>query len=192
VTYIAFIRAINVAGHASLKMTDARDAFVAAGCSNVRTVIQSGNVLFDCSARDVPSRLRAVRKRLTDARAGEPDILWRSQAQLEEIVNRAPFTMRDAGPTVKLYVAFLARAPRVKPRLPACLPKEELEAVSMTDREVFIVSRRKKSGFFGFPNNFIEDVLDVPATTRNWSTITRILTLMRTDLPSLKLRPGSP
>jgi uncharacterized protein (DUF1697 family) len=182
VTYIAFIRAINVAGHASLKMTDARDTFVAAGCSNVRTVIQSGNVLFDCSARDVASRLRAVRKRLTAARAGEPEILWRSQAQLEEIVTRAPFTTSDAGPTVKLYVAFLARAARVKPRLPVRLPKEELEAVSMTDREVFIVSRRKKNGFFGFPNNFIEDVLDVPATTRNWSTITRILSLMQARL----------
>ena len=120
-----------------------------------------------------------MRKRLTDARVGEPEILWRSLDELQKITSRAPFTTIDAGPTVKLYVAFLARAPRVKPRMPVRLPKEELEAVSMTDREVFIVSRRKKSGFFGFPNNFIEDVLDVPATTRTWSTITRILTCPR-------------
>jgi hypothetical protein len=33
----------------------------------------------------------------------------------------------------------------------------------------FIVSRRKKNGFFGFPNNFIEQQLRIPATTRNWS-----------------------
>ena len=178
-TYVAFIRAINVAGHASVRMSDAREAFEAAGCRHVTTVIQSGNILFECSARDVTSRLGAVRKRLADARVGEPDILWRSVEELERIVSQAPFTTRDAGPTVKLYVAFLARQPRAKPRLPVRLPKEELEAVSMTDREVFIVSRRKKNGFFGFPNNFIEDVLDVPATTRNWSTITRILELVR-------------
>ena len=54
-TYIAFLRAINVAGHASLKMTDARDAFAAAGCRNVRTYIQSGNVLFE-----VPRRANVV------------------------------------------------------------------------------------------------------------------------------------
>ncbi len=179
--YVAFIRAINVAGHASVKMTDARDAFVAAGGRNVRSYIQSGNVLFECSAREMASMLRAVKKRLTDTRAGEPDILCRSEQQLEEIVRRAPFTARDAGPAVKLYVAFLARSPRVKPRLPVSLPKEELEAVGMTDREVFIVSRRKKNGFFGFPNNFIEDALGVPATTRNWSTITRILDIVRRD-----------
>ena len=84
---------------------------------------------------------------------------------------------RSSGPRVKLYVAFLARAPRVKLRFPVLLPKEALEAVAMTEREVFIVSRPKKNGFFGFPNNFIEHVLDVPATTRNWSTMTKIVEL---------------
>ena len=189
-TYIAFLRAINVAGHASLKMTDARAAFAAAGCRNVRTYIQSGNILFECPAREVTATLRAVARRLADACAGEPNILWRSEQQLEEIVRRAPFTDRDAGPTIKLYVAFLARAPRIKPRFPVLLPKEELEAVGMTDREVFIVSRRKKNGFFGFPNNFIEDALDVPATTRNWSTITRIVELVRQE-PTERPRRGS-
>jgi uncharacterized protein (DUF1697 family) len=181
VTYIAFIRAINVAGHASVKMADAREAFVAAGCQNVRTVIQSGNVIFDCSRREVASIVRDAKRRLADARAGKPEILNRSVEELEAVVGRAPFTMRDAGPAVKLYVAFLARAPRVRPRFPVSLPKEALQAVSMTEREVFIVSRPKKTGFFGFPNNFVEDTLGVPATTRNWSTITRILELARQE-----------
>ena len=59
------------------------------------------------------------------------------------------------------------------------LPKERVEAIAMTDREVFIVSRRKKNGFYGFPNNFIEKELGVPATTRNWSTVTRIVEFLR-------------
>lgn len=179
VTYIAFIRAINVAGHASVKMADAREAFEAAGCRNVRSVIQSGNVIFDCSRREVASIIREAKKRLADVRAGEPEILHRSVEELEEVVRRAPFTIRDAGPAVKLYVAFLTRAPRVRPQFPVSLPKEALQAVAMTERQVFIVSRPKKNGFFGFPNNFIEDALGVPATTRNWSTITRILELAR-------------
>ena len=37
----------------------------------------------------------------------------------------------------------------------------------MRDREVYIISRRKTNGFFGFPNNFIEERLGVPATSRN-------------------------
>jgi hypothetical protein len=40
---------------------------------------------------------------------------------------------------------------------------------------VFVVSRRKTNGFFGFPNNFVEKELGVSATSRNWSTITKII-----------------
>jgi uncharacterized protein (DUF1697 family) len=47
----------------------------------------------------------------------------------------------------------------------------------MTKLEAFIVSRRKPSGFYGFPNNFIEHELDVLATSRNWSTVTKIAAL---------------
>ena len=59
------------------------------------------------------------------------------------------------------------------------LPKEGLEAIAITAREVFVVSRRKKNGFYGFPNNFIEKELDVSATTRNWSTVTKIVYQLR-------------
>jgi hypothetical protein len=51
----------------------------------------------------------------------------------------------------------------------------------MTDREVFVVSRRKKNGFFGFPNNFIEEALAVSATTRNWSSIIKIVDFVRKE-----------
>lgn len=52
----------------------------------------------------------------------------------------------------------------------------------MKHLEVFIVSRRKKSGFYGFPNNFIEQELGVTATSRNWSTITKIVALARQEV----------
>ena len=51
----------------------------------------------------------------------------------------------------------------------------------MKNLEVFIVSRRKKNGFFGFPNNFIEKELGVSATSRNWSTLTKIVEFVRKE-----------
>jgi hypothetical protein len=56
-----------------------------------------------------------------------------------------------------------------------------MTAVSMAKREVFLVSRLKPNGFFGFPNNFVEEALGVPATTRNWSTVMKIVTFVRSD-----------
>ena len=51
----------------------------------------------------------------------------------------------------------------------------------MTEREVFVVSHRKKNGFFGIPNNFVEKELGVSATSRNWSTITKIIEFLQME-----------
>ena len=98
-------------------------------------------------------------------------------AQIEELVGTVPFKDVEAGPATKLYVAFLSQKPRNRPTFPLVLSKEGLEAIAMRGREVFVVSRPKKNGFFGFPNNFIEKEFGISATTRNWSTVTKIAAL---------------
>ena len=179
--YVAFMRAINVAGHASVRMSDVRDAFATAGCRNVRTYIQSGNVIFESPARDAGAILRKVRSKLRNLLNTELDILCRTGGEIEELVRQAPFKDHEAEPGVKLYVALLSQRPRSKPRLPLVSSKEALEAVAMTDPEVFIVSHRKKNGFFGIPNNFVEKELGVSATSRNWSTITKIIEFLQME-----------
>jgi hypothetical protein len=57
------------------------------------------------------------------------------------------------------------------------LEKEALEAIGMKKADVLIVSRRKPSGMYGFPANWIEQALGVTASARNWSTIRKIVDL---------------
>jgi len=130
--HVAFMRAINVAGHARVRMSDVRDAFAAAGCRKVRTYIQSGNVIFESPPREAAAILRRVQPTLRHALDEEPEIVG-------------------------------------------------LEAIAMRGQEVFVVSRPKKDGFFGFPNSFIEKEFGISATTRNWSTVTRIAELAQTE-----------
>lgn len=179
--YVAFMRAINVAGHARVRMSDVRDAFAAAGCRKVRTYIQSGNVIFESPAREAAAILRKVQRTLRHALDEEPDIVWRTLREIEELVGTAPFKDVEAGSGVKLYVAFLSQGPRNKPKFPFASLKEGLEAIAMRGQEVFVVSRPKKNGFFGFPNSFIEKEFGISATTRNWSTVTRIAELAQTE-----------
>ena len=178
-TYVAFLRAINVAGHPIVKMTDLRDTFAAAGCKNVRTYIQSGNVVFECAKDKAPAMFRKVQMKVQLLLRSEPQILFRKLSELEEIIKAAPFDCLKSESPVKLYVAFLADSPRVKPRLPLVSEKEAVEAIAIKNREAFIVTRQKPSGFFGFPNNFIEKELGVAATSRNWSTVTKIVDFAR-------------
>jgi uncharacterized protein (DUF1697 family) len=178
-TYVAFLRAINVAGHAIVKMTDLRDAFAAAGCKNVRTYIQSGNVIFDCPQEKSAAIFKRIRTKLRALLGNEPGILFRTLEEIDALVKAAPFRDFIAERAIKLYVAFLSEKPHTKPKLPLASPKEFVEAIAMNDFEIFIVSHPKPNGFFGFPNNFIEKELGVSATSRNWSTVTKIVAFAR-------------
>jgi uncharacterized protein (DUF1697 family) len=170
--YVAFLRAVNVAGHVIVRMTDLRDAFTAAGCKDVKTVIQSGNILFAADNKDAATVLAAIPGKLRALLRQEPSIMFRTAREMEKIVEAAPFQEED--PQIKRYVVFLAARPRKTPAFPLRSAKEALEAFAIKNREVFVLSRRKANGFFGFPNEFIEKELGVAATSRNWNTVTKI------------------
>jgi uncharacterized protein (DUF1697 family) len=186
--YVAFIRAINVAGHPRIRMNAVRDAFAAAGCRQVRTYIHSGNVIFDSPGQERARLLEKVRARLGCMLHDECDIMLRSARWVQDLVKAAPFKDVESGSGTKLYVAFLSRRPRIKLRLPLVSSTDALEIVAASGNEAFVISRRKENGFFGFPNNFVEKEFGVPATSRNWSTITRIVRLLRTEADETILR----
>ena len=172
---MAFLRAVNVAGHASVKMSDVRTAFSKAGAANVATYIQSGNVIFESQANDVRRVVENAKRRL-EARLGEaPVVMLRTMRRLGSLLEDSPFKRHEARSTVKYYVAFLAGKPERELSLPVVSDKEALELLKIDGDDAFLVSRQKKNGFFGFPNNFIESELGVAATSRNWSTVTKLV-----------------
>ena len=179
--YVAFLRAINVAGHASVRMSDLKDTFAAAGCKGVGTFIQSGNVIFEVPEEKAPVVFKRIRIKLRGLLGDEPAVMFRTVREVKRIVKGAHFKKFEAEPNTKLYVTFLSQKPQSQPRFPLLLPKEALEAIAMKNLEVFIVSRRKKNGFYGFPNNFIEKELGVSATSRNWSTLTKLVEFARKE-----------
>jgi len=174
VVYIAFLRAINVGGHAVVKMTDLRDAFAAGGCTNVRTVIQSGNIVFEAPASGRAALARRICQHLEPLIGKDPGVFIRTKDDLAALVAADRFKRFARESDVKLYVAFLAGTPTRTPRLPLRDDKEGLEVFATSSNDAFIVSRRKRNGFYGFPNAFIEKAFGVSATTRNWNTVIRI------------------
>jgi uncharacterized protein (DUF1697 family) len=179
-TYVAFLRAINVGGHAVVKMTALRDAFTAAGCKDVRTLIASGNVLFEAPAARVGALERRIRAELAQLFDVPPGLFIRSVQGVARLVQANPFRRYAGKPRLALYVAFLSRKPRQIPRLPLRSVSEALDVISVKGREAFIVSGRKKNGLYGFPNLFIEKQFDVTATCRNWKTVHKIAGMLAT------------
>ena len=175
--YVTFLRAINVHGHLKVKMEDLRQAFSEAGCANVKTFIQSGNVVYEASKGDLETLHQRIQEELRALLGRKATVLFRRHSQIRDLVKTAPFKAVNTGIDVKLYVVLLSQEPIRKPTFPIISPKESLEALSAKGLEVFVVSRKKKNGGYGFPNGFVEKEFGVSATSRNWSTITKIANL---------------
>ena len=176
-TYVGFLRAINVTGHATVRMRDLQQCFTAVGCRGVRSYIQSGNIVFEAAEEKAPALFRRIERRLREEIGDEALVLFRTARALERIVQANPFRELTADRALKLCVTFLAARPRGGVRLPRVSEKERLETIAMKNLDVFTVSRRKPNNFYGFPNNFVEKELGVAGTTRNWSTVTKIVAL---------------
>ena len=167
IEYVAFLRGINVGGKKVIKMEDLTGVFVALGFKNVRTFIQSGNVIFDAAEASSQVLVGKIEKKLLKSLGHEVTVILRTIDHLKDIVRRNPFKKIEPAADVVMFVTFLSDEPNRKLKLPLTFAKENLEVFDIRDCNAFILSRRKQNGWFGFPNNFIEKELGVPAITRN-------------------------
>ena len=169
--YVALLRKVNVGGNNLIKMDALRRVFETAGFKNVRTFQQAGNVVFESAAKKPVSKIERLLSESFDA---DLRAIIFTVDELVQIVKRDPFKRVRSG-DVMLCVVFLADKPAQTPKLPLLSTTEKLEMIAVRDRAAFVVARRKKTGWFGFPNNFVEKQLGVTATTRQWSTVKKLI-----------------
>jgi len=181
ISYVAFLRGINVGGHKLIKMEDLARVFVSAGFKNVRTLIASGNVIFEARETEGDVLARKIEKKLTKAFGHEITVVIMTIAQLKAAVRRHPFKDLEASRDIMLFVTFLASDPVQKPKVPLKVEKESIELLAIRDRVAFILARRKENGWFGFPHAFAERLFGTLTTTRNLSTVQRILKAAETQ-----------
>ena len=173
--YVAFVRGINVGGRKVIRMEELARIFTSAGLRNVRTYIASGNVIFESGSANTTALTRRIEKTLLHSLGYQVTVMLRTLSELESIVTRNPFKRQPSGSDVMQFVVFLADEPKGKIQIPLISTAENLEVFEVTDRAAFVLSRRQKTGRSGFPNNFVEKQFGVAGTTRNWSTVNKIL-----------------
>lgn len=165
--YVALLRAVNVGGTGALPMTELKAICEALGLEDVRTYIQSGNVLF---RSDEPED--AVAERLDTALGKKfgkrPGVMVRTTEELEAIAGNAPFP--EAKPNF-LLVNFLTE--------PA--PADALEKMVAPDGEEAVVAGREI--YVHYPNGSGRSKLKFPAlktaTSRNLNTVRKLAELAR-------------
>jgi uncharacterized protein (DUF1697 family) len=172
--YVALFRALNVGGNNMIKMDVLRSLCEAAGLKNVKTFLVAGNVIFDSNSKNPALIASKIEKHLLALTKTELKVIVLPLEDLMKIAKVDPFKKTD--PTdAMLCVIFFASTPANTPKLPLTSTTECFEVLGIGDRVAFVVARRKPTGWFGFPNGFIEKQLGVVATTRQWSTVKKFV-----------------
>lgn len=172
--YLALLRAVNVGGHNVIKMEVLKNIFLSLGFKNVETFIQSGNVIFETSEKNIKAITAKIEKKLHGFMNKDIKVLVRTISELEEIVKQNPFSKISANDKIKTYVFFLYEEPKNKIKIPLYSPAKDVTVFKKTGLQLFI-SVKKTPLKASSPNDLIEKTFGVPATARNWNVVCKIV-----------------
>lgn len=170
--YAAFLRGVNL-GKRTVRSAELRAAFEAMGLTAVRTLLASGNVLFDAKAgKDLKQKIEAGLKQQFGF---EVPIVLRSLDELRAMVAADPFG-REAGEDAQLHVLLLDRD------LPDDFTLDDLAGdyalTAIRPQELcFLIYRKDDGTYLGRSKLVVDKALPrgVVATMRNWNTILKAI-----------------
>jgi uncharacterized protein (DUF1697 family) len=171
---VALLRGVNLGSRNRLAMAELREVLAEAGFEDVRTYLQSGNVVL--SSSEAPKRLSRKLERLIAARFDlKIAVLVRTRAELAKVVKRDPLGKVATSPK-RYQVSFLDG------KLRPAVVRELEEAAAPSEQ--FVIAGREVYAWHpaGVARSRLWTLLagrglGVAATARNWTTVTKLLAL---------------
>jgi len=173
---IALLRAINVAGHQPVAMSDLRNLLSELGFAQPRSLLQSGNLIFDAGKNAGPALERLLERAMAARLDLRTDVLIRSAAEWASIVARNPFR-NDAGrDPARLVVVFLKAKPSTNAFAELKAAITGPETVEGDGQQAYIVYP-DGIGRSRLTAALIERKLATRGTARNWNTVMKLAAL---------------
>ena len=170
-TYVALLRAINLGKTHKVPMAELRALAEGLDLARVRTLLQSGNLLFDSDSKacDVVDDLeQALRERFGFA----VPVILRTAGELESVAQAHPFAAGEGDPT-RLHVVFYATEP----------PAEAMEKVARRAVAPERVTVRGREAYVLYPDGAGRSRLNLDplglGTARNWRTVQALAEMVR-------------
>jgi uncharacterized protein (DUF1697 family) len=171
-TYIALLRGINVSGHKLIKMADLKSYLTELNFKNIRTYIQSGNVIFEYETTKIEVLEHQIKQKILEKYHFEVPTILVTPEVIKSIIDNNPF----ANEIENTFVIFLSHTPFGE-------NIEKLQQVDYSQEKYIIIG---KTIYLNSPKDFaknklsihlFEKKLKVNATTRNWNTLQKLLEL---------------
>lgn len=174
--YVALLRGINVGGSHMLPMKELRLLFEQSGCVDVKTYIQSGNVVFRSAISDAGRLAKQVTAAVSKKRGFEPRVLLLTRSELERAAAGNPFSEANDNPQ-SVHLFFLAEPAK----------NADLKSLDTLRAKSERYALKGKVLYLHTPDGFgrsklaarAERCLCVEATARNWRTVTTLLDMAK-------------
>ncbi len=173
---ISLLRAVNVGGHALIKMAELRALYESLKFKDVQTYVQSGNVVFRTDEKDLAKLAKRIQAAIEKRFAVNTTVILRTVGEMRGVMARNPFAKRSGIEPSKLLVSFLL---------------EELDADSCSQLRALELKSEElvpsgKELFIYFSNGIgksklplprLEKICGTPGTGRNWNSVTKLLAI---------------
>ena len=179
--FVALLRAVNLGSHQQIAMSALRDFAEDLGLVDIRTILQSGNLVFGAERQDAKNLESLLESNAKTALRLGTDFFVRSAKEWKLLVEKNPFPEEAKQAPGRLIVMFLKHSPSgdCLKALRAAIRGPEL--VETVERQAYIVYPNGV-GRSRLTNAVIEAKLGTRATGRNWNTVLKIAALVA--LPS--------
>jgi uncharacterized protein (DUF1697 family) len=166
---ISLLRGINVGGNKKIRMADLKDLYASLGFTNVHTLLQSGNVVFESESAAVDDIADQIESAIEERFGFVSRIMMRTAGEIESVIKSHPFTDEQIAEPSKILVMFLHEPPAEE-------NVQQLRAAHQGP-EIFHILGRELYAFYPdgmgrskLDNVLIERKLKVRGTGRNWNT----------------------
>lgn len=166
-TYIALLRGINVGGK-MLKMADLKEAVAALGFEDVRTYLQSGNMVFKAAKASNADLADRIASAIQSHKAMDVKIMVRNIHEWDRVIADNPYAQAEEKP--KTVHAFILDDQPGKDRIAILRAKEAGSEEWMIAGDALYLHTPDGFGK-SVLGNLVERVLKVPMTARNWNTV---------------------
>ncbi|MGB0806951.1 MAG: DUF1697 domain-containing protein [Salibacteraceae bacterium] len=177
-TYIALLRGINVSGQKKILMAEFRELLSKNGFENVRTYIQSGNVVFESDSSN-PNKLGTkIESVIAEHYGFEVPTLILMPDEIEKAVLENPFIKNNAINEEETYFTFLKEEPQpenITQFNEVSYPGETFELIG----KVVYYHCSIGYGKAKFTNKMMEKKLGTRATTRNYKTTLKLINMTK-------------
>jgi uncharacterized protein (DUF1697 family) len=175
-SYVALLRGINVGGKHILPMKDLVEVCSATKCENVRTYIQSGNVVFAASEKTAGLLAPVLARKIEERFGFAVPVILRSREQLEKVIRNNPF-LKAGKPEKSLHVSFLADTPTAAAIKTLDSNRSAPDEFRVVGGEIYFYLPNG-AGNSKLTNAYFDTRLSTIGTVRNWATVLKLLAMM--------------